>query len=42
MDRFSGSVVILGNVAAVEAGLQGVAEVLGGQLGFDVEELTRS
>ena len=42
MDRFSGSVVILGDVAAVEAGLQGVAEVLGGRLGFDVEKLTRS
>jgi ethanolamine utilization protein EutS len=42
MDRFSGSVIIMGDVAAVEAGLQGVADVLGGRLGFDVEKLTRS
>ncbi len=42
MDRFSGSVVIMGDVAAVEAGLQGVADVLGARMGFGIEQQTRS
>lgn len=42
MDRFSGSVVILGDVAAVEAGLQGVEDVLCGRMGFAAVRLTRS
>lgn len=42
MDRFTGSVVITGNVSAVAAALQQVTCFLSGVLGFAVPEPTRS
>jgi len=41
-DRFSGSVVITGSVASVEAALKDVMQVLKNVLSFDVTEITRT
>lgn len=42
IDRFSGSLVITGDVAAVEAALKGVIELLCGRMKFALPEITRS
>ena len=42
VDRFSGSLVICGEVAAVEAALRDVLRVLGEILHFTLTEITRS
>lgn len=43
VDRFSGSLVIVGDVAAVDAGLKGAIQVLGEILHFAMKaEITRS
>jgi ethanolamine utilization protein EutS len=42
VDRFSGSLVICGDTAAVEAGLNDVLRVLCGAMGFTAAEITRS
>ncbi|WP_094606887.1 Propanediol utilization protein PduU [Sporomusa silvacetica DSM 10669] len=42
MDRFTGSVVITGNVSAVEAALKQVINLLSEGLGFSAPKLTRS
>ena len=42
LDRFSGSLVIVGDVAATEAGLRAVLEVLTNVLGFTPAPMTKS
>ena len=42
VDRFSGSLVVVGDVAAVEAALKDVLHVLGETLRFTLTEITRS
>lgn len=42
VDRFSGSLVVCGDVAAVEAALKDVLRVLGEILHFTLTEITRS
>lgn len=42
VDRFSGSLLITGDVAAVEAALKGVLELLAGKMQFTPTEITRS
>lgn len=42
VDRFSGSLLITGDVAAVESALKGVLGLLCGQMGFTPAEITRS
>jgi len=42
IDRFSGALVITGDVAAVEAALKGVIELLCGRMKFTLPEITRS
>lgn len=42
VDRFSGSLLIYGDVAAVEASMQAVLHVLCDQMGFTPAEITRS
>ncbi|MBM7866970.1 ethanolamine utilization microcompartment protein EutS [Heliomicrobium gestii] len=42
LDRFTGSLVISGNVSAVEAALQQVTTMLCNQLAFSAADLTRS
>ncbi|MGL5313308.1 MAG: ethanolamine utilization microcompartment protein EutS [Peptostreptococcaceae bacterium] len=42
IDRFSGSVVITGDISAVDSGLKEVLNVLGGTLNFTVTKITRS
>ena len=42
VDRFSGSLLITGDVAAVEAALKGVLHLLCGQMQFAPAEITRS
>lgn len=42
VDRFSGSVVISGDVASVEAGLRDVLHILGEELKFTSTSITRS
>ena len=42
VDRFSGSLVITGDVAAVEAALKAVLELLVGKMKFSPPEITRS
>lgn len=42
IDRFSGSVLITGDISAVESGLKEVLNVLGGTLNFYVTKITRS
>jgi ethanolamine utilization protein EutS len=42
VDRFSGALVILGDVAAVDAALGAVLALLSGRMGFAPAEITRS
>lgn len=42
VDRFSGSLVICGDVTSVEASLTGVIDTLCGQMGFSHTEITRT
>ena len=42
MDRFTGSLVLVGTVSAVEASLKQVTNFLGEGLGFNVAKLTKS
>ncbi|MCT3574585.1 BMC domain-containing protein [Levilactobacillus brevis] len=42
IDRFSGSVVVVGEVSGVEAALRDVVETLHSLLNFDVPEITRT
>jgi len=42
VDRFSGSLVIVGDVAAVDAALKAVLELLSAKMGFAPAEITRS
>lgn len=42
VDRFSGSVVISGDVSAVEAGLRAIMDTLCGGMGFTNAQITRS
>ncbi|WP_087128465.1 BMC domain-containing protein [Levilactobacillus brevis] len=42
IDRFSGSVVVVGEVSEVEAALRDVVETLHSLLNFDVPEITRT
>lgn len=42
MDRFTGSLVLVGTVSSVEAALRQVTNFLGENLGFNVPKLTRS
>jgi len=42
IDRFSGSLVVTGDVAAVESALKAVMDLLSGKMGFAPAELTRS
>jgi ethanolamine utilization protein EutS len=42
MDRFTGSVVIIGSVASVEAALRQVNNLLAEVLGFTIAKLTKS
>ena len=42
VDRFSGSLVICGDITSVEASLAGVIDILCGQMGFSSTEITRT
>ncbi|UNL36704.1 BMC domain-containing protein, partial [Limosilactobacillus reuteri] len=42
IDRFSGSVVIVGEVSEIESALRHVVDKLQTLLGFDVPEITRT
>ena len=42
VDRFSGSLVVVGDVAAVEAALRSVIDLLAGKMQFTPAEITRS
>ncbi len=42
VDRFSGSVVLTGDVASVEAALQAVLDLLSGKMRFTSTKITRS
>ena len=42
LDRFGGSLLLVGDVSGVEAALQGVLEFFTGVLHYDATELTRS
>lgn len=42
VDRFTGSVVINGDVKSVEVALEGVVDLLGNRLGFQTMGVTRS
>ena len=42
VDRFSGSLLITGDVSAVEAALRAILELLGGRMGFQPTDITRS
>lgn len=42
VDRFSGSLLITGDVSAVEAALKGILRLLGNQMKFTPTEITRS
>lgn len=42
MDRFTGSLVLVGTVSSVEAALRQVTNFLGDTLGFNVPKLTKS
>ncbi len=42
IDRFSGSLLITGDVAAVESALKGVIELLSGKMSFTPTVITRS
>ena len=42
VDRFSGSLVVVGDVAAVEAALRSIIDLLAGKMQFTPVEITRS
>jgi ethanolamine utilization protein EutS len=42
VDRFSGSLVIVGDVAAVESALRAILDLLAGKMGFTPTVVTRS
>lgn len=42
VDRFSGSLVVVGDVAAVQSALEAVLELLCNKMGFSPTEITRS
>lgn len=42
VDRFSGSLVVCGDITSVEAALQGVLDVLCEQIGFAQTRITRT
>ncbi|WP_418723762.1 BMC domain-containing protein [Dysosmobacter sp.] len=42
LDRFTGSVVLLGDVQSVETALRAVCDMMRGRMGFTVVETTRS
>ena len=42
VDRFSGSLVVVGDVAAVEAALKSIIDLLAGKMQFTPVEITRS
>lgn len=42
VDRFSGSLVVCGDVMSVEASLEGIHEILCNQMGFTPAKITRS
>lgn len=42
VDRFSGSLLITGDVSAVEAALRAILDLLGGRMRFQPTEITRS
>lgn len=42
VDRFSGSLLITGDVAAVESALKGILQLLGDKMKFTPTEITRS
>ena len=42
IDRFSGSVVIVGSNSIVESALRAVISMFGARMGFDIVELSRS
>ncbi|MDR2650570.1 MAG: BMC domain-containing protein [Clostridiales bacterium] len=42
VDRFSGTLLIYGDIASVEAALQGAMDLLGRKMGFTLMEMTRS
>lgn len=42
VDRFSGSLIITGTVSEVEASVNAILDYVGGKLGFDVCEITRT
>jgi ethanolamine utilization protein EutS len=42
VDRFSGSLVIVGDVAAVESALRAILDLLAGKMRFTPTEITRS
>jgi ethanolamine utilization protein EutS len=42
VDRFSGSLIISGDVASVEASINAVLHVLGDQMGFSTVEISRT
>ena len=42
VDRFSGSLVVCGDITSVEAALQGVLDVLCQQMGFAQTRITRT
>ena len=42
VDRFSGSLVVVGDVAAVEAALRSIIDLLAGKMQFTPTEITRS
>ncbi len=42
LDRFTGAVIICGDLPSVETALQTVTQVLGGEMGFTVGKVTRT
>jgi ethanolamine utilization protein EutS len=42
VDRFSGTLVIFGDIASVEAALKGAMDLLGRKMGFTLMEMTKS
>lgn len=42
LDRFTGSVLLTGDVASVETALRAINDMLGSRLGFETAEITRT
>jgi ethanolamine utilization protein EutS len=42
LDRFTGSVLLTGDVASVETALRAIVDMLGGRLGFTIADITRT